>query len=108
MADIAGKRVVVDVAVAEAIKLRADFKKQISEIEKMIEPLEDRIFPAVADADEVVCDGNVIATYRANKPSAKIDWPAVAAAAAVPADIIAANTTMKPGARVLRVAKSKE
>lgn len=107
-AHIAGKRVVVDVAVVEAIKRRADLKKQITEIEKMIEPLEDRIFPAVADADEVVCNGSVIATYRANKPSQRIDWPAVAAAAAVPADIIAANTTMKPGARVLRVAKSKE
>lgn len=48
-----------------------------------------------------------LATWKANKPSTKTDWEAVARAAGVSPEIIAAHTVTKPGARVLRLAKEK-
>ena len=46
-----------------------------------------------------------LCTFKANKASQKTDWEAVARAANAPAEIVAQFTTMKPGPRVLRLAK---
>ena len=120
-AHIAGKRVIVDVTVADAIRRRADMKKQIGDIEKQIGEIENVILPAIADGDEVVCNGAVVATYRANKASPRTDWASAAdqikgwmiehnieGGVDAVRDCIDSSTTMKPGARVLRIAKSKE
>ena len=38
-------------------------------------------------------------TYRATKDSTHVDWRAAVMAANVPAEIVAAHTTVKPGVR---------
>ena len=118
---IAGKQVFVDVQILNKIRERADLKKQIGEMEKRVEALDKDIMPAIKDGDEVICNGSVIATYRANKPSQRTDWAAasnsikgwmidnnIEGGVDAVRDCIDSNTTMNPGARVLRLAKSKE
>ena len=69
---------------------------------------------AIGDAEEASYMGRKLATWKNNKPSAKIDWhkalelftrelnPILAS------EIVEASTETKPGARVLRIAKTKE
>lgn len=90
-------------------KLKADLKG-LQDAEK---DLRNRLIPALADADEIIGrDGAKLATYRANKHSHRTDWQALALELLRDADEaereqrIDAHTEIKPGARVLRLAKA--
>jgi len=80
-------------------------KGQLKALESAEMAIRDRLIPAIGDADAMTYDGRQILTFRANKDSPKTDWRAVATALNAPADLIQANTTSAPGARVLRLAK---
>lgn len=49
-----------------------------------------------------------LCTYKANRPSDRTDWEAVARELNAPLEVVARHTTTKPGARVLRLTTSKE
>jgi putative phage-type endonuclease len=69
--------------------------------------LRDQLIPAFADAEQIIArDGSPLATYKANKPSARTDWKAVAIAAGADDALIERHTDTKEGARVLRLAKT--
>jgi putative phage-type endonuclease len=76
-------------ATAEAEKAEAEAKQQLLAL--------------VGDAAGI--DG--LCTYRANKPSEKTDWEAVARELNAPLEVVARNTHTKPGSRVLRLTKEK-
>ena len=76
--------------------------------------IRDQLIPTFADA-EVITDsaGTKLATFKANKPSARTDWKQIAEHLALEYDVrddrmdtvIDIYTESKPGARVLRLAK---
>lgn len=81
-------------------------KDEIEAREKEIEAIRQNIQAEMGEA-QVAKIGDVKVTWKNNKPSSKTDWKAVAERASVPADIVAACTETKPGARVLRIGKVK-
>jgi len=106
---IASKQVFVGVEVAEAIG-RLDevrrVKKSAADEEKAIL---DEILPVFGDAEEIVCDGTVLASWKANRDSVLTDWEKIAREALTSktpeemASLIGENSTTKAGARVLRL-----
>ncbi len=56
---------------------------------------------AIGDSDGIAG----LATWRSNRPSARVDWEGVAHASAATREVIAQHTTTTPGARQLRLAK---
>jgi putative phage-type endonuclease len=95
--------------------------RQLAEIRKLMRTLEarekavkDAIFPALADAELVVFNGEEVATYRANKDSQKVDYQSLTVDLltgmdpAEQARLMAAHTRTIPGARILRLAKNLE
>ncbi len=71
--------------------------------EKAEELVKQQLLQLLGDAAGV--EG--LCTFKANKDSEKTDWEAVAGELAAPADLVAKHTTIKPGARVLRLTKEK-
>jgi putative phage-type endonuclease len=72
-------------------------------LENSIESLKNQLKQDIGDASGI--DG--IATWKNNKPSLKVDWEGVSHELGVTPEIIARHSTMKPGARVLRLARKK-
>lgn len=94
--------------VAEACAELGRIKAQISALEESEQALRDTITCAIGDAEEVQHMGRRLATWRANKPTRKTDWKAVSAEFDPGPDLIESFTTETPGARVLRLAITKE
>lgn len=105
---VAAKQVIVGVEVADAVARLADIKARKKSIEAEESEAEGVILAAFGDAEEIVCDGKKLCTWKANKPSKKTDWQSIATAMKAPNEVIKAYTVEKPGARVLRLASIKE
>ena len=74
------------------------------EFSKSKEDVRMRIMAAMQDAEALKSpDGKVVATWKSNKDTAKVDWEAVAKALNAPADLVEMFTVVKPGARVFRI-----
>ncbi len=105
---VAGRERIVDVTVAEAVDDLARIKAEIKTLEEREQQARDRITSAFGDAEAIGYMGRRLATWKANKDGQRTDWRAVAEALAPPAELIAQHTITTPGARVLRLAISKE
>lgn len=106
-----GKIVALDEDQADLMRRYAALKTQERELEKEIQRVRDLLIPYLADADQIQYGDRVWATYRANRPSTKVDWHGVVRELAPRIDddelqrAIDACTTQQPGARVLRLTK---
>lgn len=94
---------IVGADVAEACAELVRTKAQIAALESDEQALRDRITCAIGESEAITHMGRQLATWKANKPSEKTDWKAIAAELEPGADLIAAHTTTTPGARVLRL-----
>ena len=100
----AGPLVLSGVTEADLANLDA-WKQAVAETEGRIAAVEDRIKAELgAFAEGWV--GSRKVTWRNNKPSRKVDWKAVVAEVAPPAEVIDRHTAITPGARVLRIGKA--
>lgn len=111
---IAGREKIVDVLVADAVQQLIETKQQISALEKEEQELRDVIIPEFGDAESISYMGHKLATWKANKASSKTDWKSLAESLAdkIDPEIFALvrdqHTITIEGARVLRLAKTKE
>lgn len=101
----AGSTVEVPETIGAAIRELIATKERIRQLEAEEKRLRDLVIPAMADGDTIVCGGQKLGTYRANKPSTVIDWQAIARQCDPCQALIDGHTTTKPGARVLRLSK---
>lgn len=93
--------------IAQACAELAALKSSIAADEERAQALRDSICSAIGDAEGITSGGRTLATWKANKDSARTDWRAVAQALGAPGELISAHTASTPGARVLRL-NSKE
>ncbi len=109
-----GKVVTLGHDEARRMQELAEFKRQIKTLEAKQQSIRDELVPLLEDADEIVGpDGNKLATYRANKDGKTVQWKSAFDHLALVNDIapeakqvaIATFTSVKPGPRVLRLAK---
>lgn len=112
---VPGKVVELDTKTEDLLREYARVKAEMRDLEKDEKDLRNRIIPALADADEIIGrDGAKLATYRANKHSHRTDWQALAFELMRDSDeaerdsLINSHTEIRPGARVLRLAKGIE
>jgi len=112
-----GKVAELDDETDRLIREYARVKAEMRDLEKDEKDLRNRIIPALADADEIIGrDGSKLATYRANKHSHRVDWQMLAQDLLAESgmndqeryEMISNNTEIRPGARVLRLAKGIE
>lgn len=103
-----GKRVIVDVTVAQACDEILSLQEQAKALEAREAELKLTLMRAIGDAEEASYMGRKLATWKSNKPSTVTDWKAVVAAINPPQEVLDEFTATKPGARVLRIAKAKE
>lgn len=68
-----GKQIEVSDEIFETYKDLKDLKKEISALEDRKETLENRIKMAFADAEAITYGGDTLATWKAPKPTAKIN-----------------------------------
>ena len=93
---------------AESLRELARLKAEIREREKQEEALRDRLIPRFGDAEVITFQGAPLATFKANKPSVKTDWKALADSILSDFDDLSRQariepfTVNQPGARVLR------
>lgn len=123
----AGAELVVDADVAAAVEELQAIKAQIGNertegtLEHRMQELRDRICAAFGDAEAITYMGRRLATWKANKPSARTDWKTAFLHAAADARLCAhpqalaalqeheaRHTTTVDGARVLRLSAAKE
>ncbi len=104
----AGKELIVSADVACAVQRLAEVKGFIDDLKDQEQQLRDTICTAFGDAETISYMGRKLATWKQNKASAKTDWKAVATEAAADSALIQKHTTTTEGARVLRLAKTKE
>jgi hypothetical protein len=96
------------------IKDLAAIKKRLSDLEKEEQGIRDRLMPILADSETVQYGGQLLLTYRNNKPSQKTDWKMLADYLMSDLDVydgtklIADYSQLTTGARVLRLAKNLE
>lgn len=114
---VPGKVAELDGETEALMREYAKVKAEMRDLEKDEKDLRNRLIPALADADEIIGrDGAKLATYRANKPSHRTDWQALAFELMDEYDMyepdrslsIERHTEIRPGARVLRLAKGIE
>ncbi len=100
--------------VGQQLRQLAVIRRTMRDLEASEKAVKDAIFPALADAEVVLFNGQEMATYRANKDSQKIDYQALTVDLltgmdpAEQARLMAVHTRIIPGARVLRLAKNLE
>lgn len=111
---IAGREKIVDANTATAVAELRDLKAQIKALEAREQALRDCITVACGEAEYISYMGQRLATWKQNKPGSKIDWKSAFedAAGRLDPEIVALvrdqYTTPTEGARVLRIAASKE
>ena len=103
-----GTSVVADIKVAQAVQQLREVKGQLKALEEQEQTLRDTVCCAFGEAEILLWQGQKLATWKANKPSQKTDWPAVAAALGASPELIAIHTHITKGARVLRLSNPKE
>ena len=109
-----GKVIYATDDVGQRLRQLATIRQLIRAMEAREKAVKDAIFPALADAEVVLFNGEEMATYRANKDSQKIDYQALTVDLLTGMDhdeqarLMAAHTRIIPGARVLRLAKNLE
>jgi predicted phage-related endonuclease len=74
-------------------------KARIAEAEAEYDAAVERIKLALADRSALTINGTPLVTWKASKPTRRVDWKAVAEALHAPEDVIAAHTTETPGSR---------
>ncbi len=99
-----GREIEADEELARIASELGYVKNEIKNLGQREKDLRDRLIPRLEDAEIVTHNGERLLTYRANKPSRKTDWQAVANDAGADQSLIEKHTTDKPGARVLRLA----
>ena len=98
----AGSQISVTNELAEKLAKLRDLKAQIKPLDDEADALADDIKTYIGEHSALVdVDGRPLATWKAPKPSQKTDWQAVAKAAGVSAEIIAAHTATTQAARRL-------
>jgi len=111
---VSGREKIVSATVAEAVERLEWVKREIADAEKRAQALRDVILPAFEDAEAITYMGRKLATFKQNKASQKTDWKTAFGEAAshlspeVAARIRDQYTTETEGARVLRLATTKE
>jgi putative phage-type endonuclease len=109
-----GKVILATYDVGQKLRQLAEIRKLVRSLEGREKALKDAIFPALADAEVVIYNGQEMATYRANKDSQKVDYKAVSEELLSRLDeierhqILESYTYTTPGARILRLAKNLE
>jgi putative phage-type endonuclease len=78
-----------------------ELEGEAARIGELTEALKNQLRQDIGDSAGI--DG--VATWKSNKPSLKVDWQRVAEELGAPPEIIARHTAVKPGARVLRLAR---
>lgn len=100
----AAKTVVAVDGVRDSIGKLKELKKEAKRIADEIERHEFAVKREMRDAEILTgADGKKLASWKQNKDSTKTDWQAIAVAMNPPQELIEANTSTKPGARVFRV-----
>lgn len=108
---LAGKELIVDATVADAVQQFAEIKEEIAALEKESQEMRDIICASFGDAETISYMGRRLASWKANKASIKTDWKAVAESLADKIDpevfalVSDQHTTTTDGSRVLRLAK---
>ena len=109
-----GKIVEADQTTVDLLKALAVAKAKVKAAETEEQAIKDQLFPRLADADSIVFNGANLASYRQNKDSIRVDWPALGQRLiedldeATRAAWLADFTRTAPGTRVLRLAKNLE
>jgi putative phage-type endonuclease len=88
----------------DAVRFYVEAREALKQAEAWKDAMQARLCALLGDAAGLELPGYAV-TWKNNKPSEKTDWRAVASALKPPADLIARNTVVAPGARVLRVAE---
>lgn len=94
------------------IKKLAWIKREIKDMEREAQDVRDMLMPQLADAETVIDrTGAKLATYKANRHTHRTDWQSIALELLRDHDdaerdsLISSHTEIRPGARVLRLAK---
>jgi putative phage-type endonuclease len=109
-----GKVIHATLDLRQRLRQLAVIRRSMRILEADEKAVKDEIYPALADAELVIDNGEEVATYRANKDSQKIDYQALTVDLltgmdpAEQARLMAEHTRIIPGARVLRLAKNLE
>jgi predicted phage-related endonuclease len=103
-----GKRVIVDVTVAQACDEILALHKQADEIKDREAELKLKVMRAIGDSEEASYMGRKLATWKNDKPSEVTDWKGIVKAISPPHEVMDAFTETKLGARKLRIVKPKE
>lgn len=110
----AGRLLELDADGAALLSALAAAKARIKAAEAEEQAIRDKLIPLLADADTVTHGGTTLASFRANKDSIRVDWPALGQRLiedldeATRAAWLADYTRTVPGPRVLRLAKGLE
>lgn len=110
----AGKRVIVDVTVADACRDLAALADEEKALEARRDELRTVVLAALGDAEEAQYMGRKLCTWRNNKDTHRVNWEGVARELGSIAGVdafgaaLGNHTETKPGARVLRLATTKE
>jgi len=118
---LAGKEVIADVQLADAVQALAEVKAAIGELEREEQELRDAICTAIGDAEAISYQGRRLATWKASKAIRKTNWQAAAdqirgwlidrgihGGVDAVRGIIDDHTTETAGSRVLRLITPKE
>ena len=98
--------VIATAEVAQAVAALAAVRTEKGALDEVDEQLRARILGAFGNLDTLVdVDGQVLATWKAARPSQVIDWKAIAGQLAPPQALIDQFTTEKPGTRRLLLLK---
>lgn len=99
-----GKIVEADDALAEVAARLREVNAGIKRSEEEADALRGQLMTAMGDAETLMHGGAKLATWKNNKPSTKTDWQALAVSLKPTEAQIEEFTTIKPGARVFRLA----
>lgn len=109
-----GKVAEIDADTELLLREYARTKQELKRLQDREKTLRDGIIPALKDAEIIERAGLKLATFKANKHTRRVDWQMLAtdllAESWMPdadrSQMISDYTEVKPGARVLRLAKS--
>jgi putative phage-type endonuclease len=97
-----GDRVIASAEVEQAAKELAELKGKAKQLKEEVEKREDAIKCAIGGAEALAgVTGDIIATWKSAKGSAKTDWQAVANELNAPAEVVSRHTMETAGSRRL-------
>jgi predicted phage-related endonuclease len=110
----AGRLLELDADGAALLTALAAAKAKVKAAEAEEQAIRDKLIPMLGDADAVTYQGASLATFRSNKDSTRVDWPALGGRLIEDLDEetraawLADYTKNVPGPRVLRLNKALE